>query len=346
MARWPELLSTFLKMIWCTPVSEDNEQGFTVVRQRLLPHPDVVCWSADHFLLSLLAIIGLGVWCVGVPLALFLRLYCLKDRQSPENFRKYGYFIQGFEPQYWWWDIVVKRFDILLMNLITYTSIATDEKAKLLVFPIISGCALGLCAWCQPFTNTQAEILDFLEMCLLSFRFCLFSMVAIMLIFNPPRNATWALAGLLVFLLVIVCGYFAVHVAAQFLKGSAQDMAESEGEEEGSPEAKRDMKHMRRRAAKQQPMLLRMASGTKKLLISLALPLFIESDEEKFFLRWSIHSANVELVSAAARFAEGKPKSTRFRYLAARQGYENEAFEARNVCDVGFLVIFGHLAPR
>ena len=297
-------------MIWCTPLSEDNEQGFIIVRQRLLPHPDVVCWSSDHFLLSLLAIIGLGVWCVGVPCALFLRLYFLKDRQSPENFRKYGYFIQGFEPQYWWWDIVVKRFDILLMNLITYTSIATDEKAKLLVFPIISGCALGLCAWCQPFTNTQAEILDFLEMCLLSFRFCLFSMVAIMLIFNPPQSATWALAGLLCFLLVIVCGYFAVHVAAQFLKSAA----EAESDEEGID--KQDVQRMRLASKKQQPLLMRAVGGTKKLLIKLALPLFVESDEEKFFLRWSIQSPNVELISAAERFA--KPAATRFRYLVAR----------------------------
>ena len=144
------------------------------MKQRLLPNPDVVCWSPDHFVLALLAFLGLGIWCIGVPVLLFFRLYVLKDRQSPENFRKYGFFIQGFEPQYWWWDIIVKRFDILSMNLVTYTSIATEEKAKLLTFPIISGCALGLSAWCKPFTNTQAEILDFLEMCLLSFRFTLF----------------------------------------------------------------------------------------------------------------------------------------------------------------------------
>ena len=259
--RWPELLSTFLKMIWCTPISEDNERGFTIVKQRLLPNPDVVCWSSDHFVLAILAISGLGVWCIGVPVFLFFRLYVLKDRQSPENFRKYGFFIQGFEPQYWWWDIIVKRLDILIMNLVTYTSIATEEKAKLLTFPIISGCALGLCAWCQPFTNTQAEILDFLEMCLLSFRFTLFSMIAIMLIFNPSRNATWVLAGILVCLLACVCAYFAIHVLAQFLKGSAADMEESE-DEDGSPEAKQTKEKMKAAASAKQNPLLRFAGWT------------------------------------------------------------------------------------
>lgn len=257
--RWPDLLSNFLKMIWCKPVSEDNAQGFTIVKQRMLPSPDVVCWSADHFFLALLACIGLGIWCAGVPVLLFLRLWRLKDRQSPENFRKYGYFIQGYEPQFWWWDILVKRFDIGLMNIVTYTSIATDEKAKLLLFPIISGFQLGLCAWCQPFTNTQAEILDFLEMCLLSFRFTLFSMIAIMLIFNPSEAATWILASLLALMLACVCGYFAVHVVAQFLRGSAADMMESD--EELDEDAAREKKKMRAAQARKQNVLVRLAGG-------------------------------------------------------------------------------------
>lgn len=260
-------------MIWCTPVSEDNERGFTILKQRLLPNPDVVCWSSDHFALALLACVGLVVWCIGVPVALFFRLYVLKDRQSPENFRKYGFFIQGFEPQFWWWDIIVKRSDILVMNLITYTSIATEEKAKILTFPIISGSALGCSAWCKPFTNTQAEILDFLEMCLLSFRFTLFSMIAIMLIFNPSATATWVLAGLLVTWLCGVCAYFGIHVVAQFLKGSAADM-ESEDEEPGgerdSPVSKRDKKKMQDAASAKQNPLVRAVGGIRQSLSDLS----------------------------------------------------------------------------
>eukprot|EP00435_Cladocopium_sp_Y103_P034368 s881_g8.t2 len=321
LAMWPELLSTFLKMIWCTPISEDNDRGFTIVKQRLLPNPDVVCWSSDHFVLALLAFLGLGIWCIGVPVLLFFRLYVLKDRQSPENFRKYGFFIQGFEPQYWWWDIIVKRFDILIMNLVTYTSIATEEKAKLLTFPIISGCALGISAWCQPFTNTQAEILDFLEMCLLSFRFTLFSMIAIMLIFNPSANATWVLAGGLVFLLSGVCAYFAIHVLAQFLKGSAADMEESEDEElspgsPGSPEAKQNKEKMRAASAKQNP-LLRFAGQAKKILVRRALPIVQEAEDEKFFLQWSVHSNKVSLVSAAELKEVGAASRGRLQRLVS-----------------------------
>ena len=163
---------------------------------------------------------------------LFLRIYKLKDRQNPENFRRYGFFIEGYEPGFWYWDIIVKRFDIAIMNLVTYTSLADDQKAKLLLFPFISGTMLAIAAWCRPFTNDQAEILDFMEMCLLSFRFVLFSMVAVLLIFNPSAEVTYIFAGILVLALACICMYFALHVAVQMLRNSAEEMGEEEEEDE------------------------------------------------------------------------------------------------------------------
>ena len=31
--------------------------------------------------------------------------------------RRYGYFFQGLEPKFWWWDILVKRADVGMMML-------------------------------------------------------------------------------------------------------------------------------------------------------------------------------------------------------------------------------------
>lgn len=42
----------------------------------------------------------------------------------------FRYFIQGYEPQYWWWDILIKRADIGAMMVITYTSIALGSRIK------------------------------------------------------------------------------------------------------------------------------------------------------------------------------------------------------------------------
>lgn len=298
IGMWPELLSSFLQMIRCRAISvDDPATGLQLMQQRLRSHPEVVCWGEDHFLLALIACIGLGVWCLGVPVLLFIRLYCLDDRQSPENYRKYGYFIQGFEPAFWWWDIIVKRVDIGLMNIVTYTNLANDEKAKLLLFPFLSGVQLTLCAWCRPFTNSQAEILDFLEMCLLSFRFVLFSMVAVMLIFNPSAEMTWVLAGFLVLLLAMVCGYFALHVAAQFLRTAGVDEDSDEEEEEQvamSPTTPTSSKSKRKR---KQSCLMRVV-GTVKSWVLRTLAFFLqESDDEKFVVQWSVFKPNVELVT-------------------------------------------------
>ena len=226
--RWPNLLSNFLKLLWCVPILEDNDAGITVTFQRLKPDPELVCWSQDHFLVAMITFVGLGVWCVGVPLLLYMRIWALNDRQSPDNNRKYGFFIQGYEPQFWWWDIIVKRLDVLTMNLVTYTSLAADEKAKLLLFPILSGCQLGIFSWYKPFTEVQGGILDVLEMSLLITRFSLFSVVSIILIFSPSTVVTMILAGSLVALMALTCAYFGLHIVAQFLRGAAEDMKAEE----------------------------------------------------------------------------------------------------------------------
>ncbi|CAE7217830.1 lgals3bpb [Symbiodinium pilosum] len=138
VALWPGLLSSFLRMIWCVPIPEDGE-----VVSRLLPNPSVVCWSDDHMASAGLAILGLGIWCLGIPMTLAARLLCLRDRQAPENFRRFGYFFQGLEAQFWWWDLLVKRLDVALMMLVTYTSFVLDPKAKLMLFPVLSGLQAG-----------------------------------------------------------------------------------------------------------------------------------------------------------------------------------------------------------
>ena len=102
LALWPELMSSFLQMIRCISVHEDSEDGgepMTV--QRLRSHPDVECWQDEHMATAMVALTGLVVWCLGVPLALFLRIWALRDRQEPRNRRRFGYFIQGLEPSYW-----------------------------------------------------------------------------------------------------------------------------------------------------------------------------------------------------------------------------------------------------
>ncbi|CAK8988049.1 unnamed protein product [Durusdinium trenchii] len=216
LSLWPALLSQFLQMLWCVPILEDE----TVV-SRLLPSPDVRCGSSDHLPSAAVAICGLLGWCVGIPIALAVRLVSLEDRQTPENYRKYGYFIQGYEPQYWWWDILIKRADIGAMMVITYTSIVPDSEAKLMLFPVLSGLQLAMACWIKPFSNDQAEILDVLEVSLAAIRFLLFSSVGALLILNPSAGTASCLATMLFVALLTACVYFILHVVAQLLRDAS-----------------------------------------------------------------------------------------------------------------------------
>ncbi|CAE7241672.1 UVR8 [Symbiodinium sp. CCMP2592] len=179
---WPSLLSNFLSMLWCVPIVEDGQ-----VVSRLLPNPDVECWTDAHFPSAWIALTGLVVWCLGIPLSLAVVLFRL-DRQSPETNRRFGYFTQGLERDYWWWDILMKRIDVGIMMVITFTSAVQDPAMKLLLFPVLSGVQAVLAAWVKPYANDQAEILDVLEVTLASVRFFLFSGVAALMILNPESG--------------------------------------------------------------------------------------------------------------------------------------------------------------
>ncbi|CAE7548498.1 SVEP1 [Symbiodinium necroappetens] len=196
LSLWPELLSKFLQMIRCSPMLEerDGQQDYVA---RLLPFPDVECWSQDHTPFIAVAAMGLLLWCLGLPLLLFLKIWMLPDRHDPANFRLYGFCIQGLSPRYWYWDLIVKRADIGLMVLTAYTSFADDDNAKLLLFPVLSGMQLGLSTWVRPYANSQSQSLDVLESVLLASRFILFSAIAVLLIFFPSAQLVWIWAVLL-----------------------------------------------------------------------------------------------------------------------------------------------------
>ncbi|CAE7752501.1 UVR8 [Symbiodinium sp. CCMP2456] len=80
VSLWPGLLSSFLQMIWCVTVQEDD-----VLVSRLLPNPSVICWSDEHLVSARFAIAGLVLWCLGIPIALAIILLRLPD--SPETGR-------------------------------------------------------------------------------------------------------------------------------------------------------------------------------------------------------------------------------------------------------------------
>ena len=208
-------------MLWCVPIPQEGDDGVSFTH-RLLPSPDIECWEATHFPAACVAIAGLLVWCVGVPAALAARLLFMPDRHAPENYRRYAFFLQGYEQAYWWWDVIAKRADVGSMMLIAYTSLVPTPEAKLLLYPIFSGIQLFISAWIRPFAKQQAGLLDVLEMLLQMTRFLLFAAVAAMVILSPETTTAQLLAIMLLIFVLAAVSYLLIQVAAQFLKDASE----------------------------------------------------------------------------------------------------------------------------
>lgn len=269
------------------------------MRQRLVPNPDVVCLSDDHLPSFLIAVIGLSVWCVGIPGLLFCIIYRLgRARQELESRRKYGLFIRGLEPWMWWWDLLIKRADIALMMLVAYTSMVDDETAKLFVFAFISAMLLCITTWSKPYSNNQGQILDILETSLLTARFVLYFMVAMLLILFPSPTTTRMCAYFVLVMLASVFAFALLHIFAQILRQQKHNLAEEEDEEAEVEDSEEIMakKTTTQRVAGQIQVF-------KLTIVEKVIPFFQEDEAEKWILSWSPASGVPSRVTASRKSA-------------------------------------------
>jgi len=179
----------------------------------------VACWSADHNAIIAIALFGLLAWCVAVPTFLTFRLGTLGiKRYSQENQRVFGFYIAGFDPRFWMWNLVVKRGDIALVMVITYTSLARTDRDKLLILPLVSGVILALTCSAKPYSDEQGELLDSLEKRLQWSRFILFSSIASLMTVSLPPSVAVTVFAFITSVLLFQIGYVCVHFLYQYLR--------------------------------------------------------------------------------------------------------------------------------
>lgn len=82
---------------------------------------DVECWKGEHWEATLIALVCIGVWVVGIPLAVFVllkvnrnKLYVSsknlteKEMQEHEDVvAEFGTLYLQYEPAYYWWEVIV-----------------------------------------------------------------------------------------------------------------------------------------------------------------------------------------------------------------------------------------------
>eukprot|EP00929_Paragymnodinium_shiwhaense_P084375 TRINITY_DN45103_c0_g1_i1.p1 TRINITY_DN45103_c0_g1~~TRINITY_DN45103_c0_g1_i1.p1 ORF type:complete len:1512 (+),score=373.65 TRINITY_DN45103_c0_g1_i1:296-4831(+) len=219
-STWYETTKQLLYLIHCVAFSQE-ENGTFGQKTRWMKHTDYVCYTGDHFWISALGILGLGIWSVGFVLALAYAIHESKPRiTEPGTQRLFSFFIMGYEIRYCNWDVIVKRMDILCTILITFTNVAADVKAKLLCYAALAGVMLVLHADCKPFEDRKNRVLDRVEFAGLIVRFATFLAVELILVFNPSIVFSMIVCALI----AIACLWYMINLWVNIVVELAYDI--------------------------------------------------------------------------------------------------------------------------
>lgn len=94
--------------MFCTHRYDDGVLSDGLIGRWML-HPNIRCDGDTFMQVTLFAVMGLLLWSFGIPALLFALISRMgKQRFTPEYVARYGFFYQGFEPNYWYWDLIVK----------------------------------------------------------------------------------------------------------------------------------------------------------------------------------------------------------------------------------------------
>jgi len=166
----------------------------------------------------LFAALGISVWVLGACLG--IGLLCSRSIEQLGVWgtftqRRFGYFIKGLEPGYWWWEFFVKRLDLLLTGLVAGSSLAPDDKAKVMLQVMLAGIFFAAQAICKPFVKENLGLADRLELKGLLARLLTFTTLGCIMVVDPPREVSIALALVVAALNTLYLGNLFCHFLSQ-----------------------------------------------------------------------------------------------------------------------------------
>jgi hypothetical protein len=219
---WLPVTIQYLQMLNCEAVDTTGKKDVVPDKYLMMDTRQKCDGSGAAGMLSLIAITGLMLWTVGIIAGFFIVIR-RNDLQGYFVQRTFGYVLEGYEPRSWWWDISVKKVDLVLVAVICYTSLAADPRTKLLLYMIWSLIMIMIQIAYGPYDNRQIDLLDRVENFGLLVRAGLYCGVAFCLLFGTPPflsniTAYSIIAATASFVLKVVIHLLDDFVAAQAAK--------------------------------------------------------------------------------------------------------------------------------
>eukprot|EP00942_MAST-04A_sp_MAST-4A-sp1_P009701 g9701.t1 len=140
---FPTFIQSFAKLISCT------ESIGTERLHYLKLDPEIVCWRDTHLIMFFFGGLVSLTYIIGFPL---VGLYVLRkiDRDLPENRLKYGMLYDGYNNQYYYWEIIMILRKILIVVIGTF--VADSQQILCVLFVLAS--LIFLTAYYQPFMSS------------------------------------------------------------------------------------------------------------------------------------------------------------------------------------------------
>jgi hypothetical protein len=125
---------------------------------------DILCGmgTPDHGVITIIFFLGMMTWTFGmIAFAMFLLSRQRENLHEVTVLRRFGFLYLGYEHQWWFWESV-KRMQQLAYGLVS-TLPASDDKARLIMYCMLSGSFAILHVLVQPFDDRNNQMLDMLE---------------------------------------------------------------------------------------------------------------------------------------------------------------------------------------
>eukprot|EP00397_Hematodinium_sp_SG-2012_P000129 GEMP01000129.1.p1 GENE.GEMP01000129.1~~GEMP01000129.1.p1 ORF type:complete len:3041 (+),score=512.92 GEMP01000129.1:1243-9123(+) len=200
-----------LTLIDCTTeLSRDLES-------RLRSNPDIICYKGLG-IWGVVSVAGLIVWTIGIPLVAWL--YMKRKRaelfSSMSTRQTFGFLYQGFEPEYYYWEIVI-LFRKILVRICAIIPVP-DETLRLFYYMILAAISLATHQQFSPYDNRGIKLLDRLESKALWSWLITVAMLTVLLVLDYGKSTNLICA----FLMFLVQMYFVFFVLYYLVRESVR----------------------------------------------------------------------------------------------------------------------------
>eukprot|EP00397_Hematodinium_sp_SG-2012_P000541 GEMP01000542.1.p1 GENE.GEMP01000542.1~~GEMP01000542.1.p1 ORF type:complete len:1123 (+),score=173.17 GEMP01000542.1:316-3369(+) len=180
-----KITNSMIVLLECdSTLPQTRDVGSRGPQERLMGNPDIVCWEGEHRIWAVVSITGLICWTLGMPLLAFAWMKKMRRHLfgSLSLREELGFLYNGFEPQYYFWEIVIVFRQVLV--IVVSTMRFGGDMMRLPQYILLASISLAAQLTVTPYDSRGMNSLDHLEEISLWCWFFSVSILSVILMFD------------------------------------------------------------------------------------------------------------------------------------------------------------------